>query len=222
MKNILTVLLLLGITIGCSTNSSDNDQKAEKLSEIEMIAAVYGISNFDKIKRLQYTFNVARNDTLLVARAWVWHKETGDITMVKEQDTVKYNLTDVTEDLKKVDHSFINDKYWLMFPFQLVWDENMTYTNRGSNKAPISGEQMTKLTIQYGNEGGYTPGDAYDLYLDENWIIREWEFRKSGKDSPGSAITWAGYTDFNGIKVATDHLNKNSGLRIYFTDIIFE
>jgi len=221
MKNFLIATVLLVLIFGCSTKNDDNPE-TKILSDPEMIAKAYGIDNFNKVKQLQYTFNVSRNDTLLVARTWLWNKESDEITLIDNQDTVTYHQANITDELKKVDHRFINDKYWLLFPFQLVWDSNMTYKNMGAQKAPISGNKLLKLIIQYGNEGGYTPGDAYDLYLDENWIIREWEFRKSGKESPGSAITWEGYAEFNGITIATNHYNNNSGLRIYFSDIKFE
>ena len=221
MKNFLIATFLLVLAFSCSRKANDSSEVNE-LSDIEMIARAYGIDSFNKLNKLQYTFNVSRHDTLLVARTWLWNRESGDITMITDQDTVNYQQANITEELKKVDHRFINDKYWLLFPFQLVWDSNMTYTNMGSQKAPISGNELTKLTVQYGEDGGYTPGDAYDLYLDDNWIIREWEFRKSGKESPGSMISWEGYAEYNGIKVATDHFNKDSGLRIYFSDIKFE
>lgn len=221
MKNILLTALLLALISSC-TKKSNNSAETQQLTDIELIAKTYGIDNFKELKKLHYTFNVARHDTLLVARTWLWDKESGDITLINNQDTVSYQQAYINEDLKKVDHQFINDKYWLLFPFQLVWDKDMTYKNMGTQPAPISGQQLIKLTIQYGDDGGYTPGDAYDLYVDDNWIIQEWEFRKSGKESPGSAITWEKYADFNGIKVATDHLNEDSGLRIYFTDIKFE
>lgn len=221
MKKIILLSILLGTVFSCSTKTSDNTED-EQLSDIEMIAKAYGIERFNELKQLHYTFNVERHDTLLVSRSWLWNKETGKITMINKQDTISYQQNDVPENLKKADHSFINDKYWLLFPFQLIWDKDMAFTNVGPQSAPISGDQLTKLTIQYGDSSGYTPGDAYDLYLDENWIIREWEFRKSGKESPGSAITWEDYADYRGVKIATDHLNKDSGLRIYFTDIKFE
>ena len=43
---------------------------------------------------------------------------------------------------------------------------------------PLVGENMQKLTIVYANEGGYTPGDAYDFYFGDDFVIREWVFRK--------------------------------------------
>ena len=221
MRNIFKAIVLIVLVFGCTQRNNDSTETKE-LSDVEKIAMAYGFDNFNKLEQLQYTFNVERHDTLVATRTWHWHKKSGDITMINNQDTITYQQATLTDDLKKVDHRFINDKYWLLFPFQLVWDSNMTFTNLGAQKAPLSGNQLTKLIVQYGDDGGYTPGDAYDLYLDENWLIREWEFRKSGKESPGSMITWESYADFNGIKVATDHHNINSGSRIFFTDIKFE
>jgi hypothetical protein len=221
MKNLLIAPFLLVIVFSCAQKNTDGTETSQ-LSDVELIAKAYGFDNFNETKQLQYTFNVSRHDTLLVARAWAWDKETGAITMINNEDTLSYQQDMVTEELKKADHSFINDKYWLLFPFQLVWDTNVKITNSDLQTAPLNGTELIKLIVQYGDEGGYTPGDAYDLYLDKDWIIQEWEFRKSGKESPGSVISWAGYEEFNGIKVATDHYNKETGLRIYFSDIKFE
>jgi hypothetical protein len=220
MKNLFLATGFLILIVGC-TNNSNKKAELSELTDIERIAKAYGIDKFNEIKKLHYTFNVAR-DTLVVSRSWIWNKESGEITMISNQDTVSYFQDDITEDVKKIDRRFINDKYWLLFPFQLVWDTDMTYENFGSQIAPVSGKQLTKLTIQYGADGGYTPGDAYDLYLDETWIIREWEFRRSGKEPPGSTITWEGYSDFNGIKVATNHLRKEGNFSLYFSDVKFE
>jgi hypothetical protein len=220
MKKFLPALIIWVLIIGCSNNKTTT--QGEQLSDIEQIAGAYGIENFNKLKKLQYTFNVQRDTAVIVSRTWIWNKISGDITSINNQDTIVYRQDTLNDELKKVDHGFINDKYWLLFPLQLVWDTNMTYTNEGLQNAPISGDPLTKLTIQYGHDGGYTPGDAYDLYLDENWLIREWEFRKGGKEAPGSAITWEDYKDFNGLKIATNHYNKARNFSIFFTGIHLE
>jgi len=220
MKRItLAILLILGFA--CSQNKNVKSE-IEALTDVEKIAKAYGIENFKKINSLQYTFNVERDSSLIVSRTWKWNRITGEIIAINSADTVSFHQGELTDELEKLDHRFINDKYWLLFPYQLIWDSNMTYTNEGLQSAPISGDQLTKLIIQYGNEGGYTPGDAYDLYLDENWIIREWEFRKSGKYEPGSMVTWEGYTDVNGVLLATNHTNKEGNFRLFFSDIRFE
>ena len=74
MKNFLISSALLVLVFGCS--KKNNDTTATKdLSDIEMIAKAYGIDGFNEINQLQYTFNVSRHDTLLVARTWLWNKK---------------------------------------------------------------------------------------------------------------------------------------------------
>ena len=48
---------------------------------------------------------------------------------------------------------------------------------------------MQKLTIVYGDEGGYTPGDAYDFYFGDDHIIKEWVFRKGNATEPSTMTT---------------------------------
>ena len=221
MKIKFTIAMLLILGFACSQNEKVQSEN-QKLTDIEKIAQAYGMEKFEDINYLQYTFNVERDSIILVSRTWKWNRRSGEIIAINSEDTVSFHQDALTDELKKLDHRFINDKYWLLFPYQLIWDTNMTYTNEGLQTAPISGDQLIKLTIQYANDVGYTPGDAYDLYLDENWIIREWEFRKSGKERPGSMVTWEGYTDLNGVLLATNHVNKDGSFRLFFTDIKFE
>ena len=67
---------------------------------------------------------------------------------------------------------------------------------------------MNMITITYPNEGGYTPGDAYDIYFDEDYMIKEWTFRKGNSEDPSLSTTFENYKDYNGIKIATDHKQK--------------
>ncbi len=219
MPRIARLLFLCLVVASCSRNKTT--PAGGQLSDAEKIANAYGIANFNRLQKLTYTFNVQR-DTTHSWRTWVWQKKAGKVTMITGQDTTRYNLSTVNESLKTVDHRFINDKYWLLFPFQLVWDDNLTITNHGAQTAPISGKQLTKITAQYGPAGGYTPGDAYDLYVDEAWLIREWVFRKSGQKDPSLATTWEDYADKKEVKIATNHYNKDRSFRLYFTDIVFE
>jgi hypothetical protein len=69
----------------------------------------------------------------------------------------------------KIDRAFINDKFRALIPFQLVWDD-VEYTTETLVAAPISQKLMNKLTITYPDKGGYTPGDAYDIFFDEDYI----------------------------------------------------
>lgn len=104
--------------------------------------------------------------------------------MLSTTDTVVYNRTSMDSLTKKTDASFINDKYWLLAPFNLVWDEGVSFSEKENVVAPVSKDTLNQLTILYGGEGGYTPGDAYDFYFGKDYIIKEWIFREANNSIP--------------------------------------
>ena len=75
------------------------------------------------------------------------------------------------------------------------------------------------ITITYPIEGGYTPGDAYDIYFDENYLIKEWTYRQGNSPEPSLSNTFENYQDFNGIKIAIDHKKDNGNWNLNFTDV---
>ena len=190
----------------------------QPLSFIDHMAQAYGINKFDDFKTWHYTFNVSKGD-IEVARVWTWKPASGEVVLVEKGDTVRFNHFAITEDLKQVDHKFINDKYWLLFPFQLVWDTGYTAEVTEQVAAPIAGSLLTKVTIQYANEGGYTPSDAYDLYVDPNFEIQEWVFRKEGQKEASLTTSWQYYETIEGVKIATNHLSKDGSFRQWFSNV---
>ncbi|MBL4568425.1 MAG: hypothetical protein JKY69_01750, partial [Flavobacteriaceae bacterium] len=90
-----------------------------------------------------------------------------------------------------------------------VWDD-VTYVSETLIAAPVSQTLMNKLTITYPDKGGYTPGDAYDLYFNEDYIIREWSYRRANTKEPSLSNTFGNYSDFKGIKIAQEH-KKSEG-----------
>ncbi len=78
---------------------------------------------------------------------------------------------------------------------------------------------MQKLTIVYGSEGGYTPGDAYDFYFGSDYMVKEWVFRKSNQEEPSVATTWEDYQDIEGLKIAAMHKNAEGSFSISFTGL---
>jgi len=105
-----------------------------------------------------------------------------------------------------------------LFPFQLAWDTGYDYEVSEGEKTPISGDPATKLTIVYNHEDGYTPGDAYDLYLDEQHQIKEWVFRRANGPT-GRAMTWENVQEHDGIRVALDHRDDQGNLVLWFSDV---
>ena len=75
------------------------------------------------------------------------------------------------------------------------------------------------ITITYPTEGGYTPGDAYDIFYDEKFLIKEWSYRPKNSDKPYMSTTFENYQDFNGIKVAINHKKDDGKWNLNFTDV---
>ena len=126
------------------------------------------------------------------------------------KDTIVYNRAELDSTSLQADRAFINDKFWLLFPFQLVWDENASISKPTKAMAPISQKEMNTITLLYPNEGGYTPGDAYDIFYNDDHIIQEWTFRQGNADQPSLSNTFENYQEFNGLKIAIDH-KKDAG-----------
>lgn len=214
---------------GCNNNqktnqNTTNETVVEKNDVIEnsdirvKIANANGFQNWKKVSKINFTFNVDRGKKHL-ERSWSWQPKTGDVKMFSEKDTVAYNRSEMDSLLMKTDAAFINDKYWLLAPFQLVWDENISFSEMKNQVAPISKDTLNQLTIVYGNEGGYTPGDAYDFFYDENFKIKEWNYREANDEKPSMTTTWEDYENFNGIEIAKTHKDSTGNFKLYFTNI---
>ena len=119
-----------------------------------------------------------------------------------------------------VDARFINDQYWLLFPFHLIWDKKAEITDAGMRHYPINKKRKaTCLIVKYPpSAGGYTPGDIFELYIGKDNLIHEWIYRAGGKKE-GRALTWEGYKNFNGVHISTVHNVANKSFKLWFSDI---
>ena len=217
MKKALLLSTFLLSLAACKT-----EKKTEPVVEqtiLEKIASAHGIENWNKVKEIRFTFNVDR-DTTHFERSWIWNTKTQEVTGISLGDTVVYNRKTPDSLSQRADAAFINDKYWLLAPVNISWDkESLTYTFEEKALAPISNDSLSKLTVVYGNEGGYTPGDAYDFYLGEDFLVKEWVFRKGNSPEPSSTTTWEDYEDLNGLRISKMHRNKEGNFSLYFTGV---
>lgn len=225
MKNILLLILFTVSLVSCKNNNKSTENvnqnqaiSIENLSTAEKIANASGYKNWKDVSEIAFTFNVKRGDNHFY-RAWTWNPKSGDVTMTAANDTISYNRSQLDSLNFETDAAFINDKYWLLTPFQLKWDENITISEKKNIVAPISKDTLKQITIVYGSEGGYTPGDAYDFFYDEDFKIREWNYRKGNADTPSLSTTWEDYENFNGIEIAKTYKDSTGGFKLYFTDI---
>ncbi len=203
MKKLLFLSFLIIIS-SCKQAEEKKEEPVKELTTAEKIANAHGYENWQNVKTFAFTFGGNIEDPNS-GRSWVWNPKTNDITLTRNGETTEYNRNSMDSIALKADRGFINDKFWALIPFQLVWDEGVTISDSEKITSPVNQEDLNKITITYSNEGGYTPGDAYDIYFDDDYIIREWSFRRGNAPEPSMSNTFENYNDHNGIKVAQDH-----------------
>ena len=221
MRYLITPLISILILFSCKDNNSTNNEvtaEAEK-TVAENIAEHYGISKFNEVEELEFTFNVESNGNLR-SRHYSWFPKTGEVTLMSAQDTVQYNRNNQMDSLTmNADKAFINDSYWLLAPFKLVWDEGTSISDPEKVAAPISSEQLNKITITYTGDGGYTPGDAYDFYYNDNYEVKEWTFRRGNQTEPSLITTWENEQNFDGLVLVKDRVRPEEDWKLFFTNL---
>ncbi len=219
MKKALLLLSILFI-ISCKNEKkseiSSEENKEESIAQ--QIARAHGFENFKDIEEIKFTFNVKVGDSVRTSRSWHWKTNTDEIRLT-EGDISRTYIKDksIADDEKELDQKFINDSYWLLFPFQLVWSD-AEISKEKKAEAPISKKEMRNITVSYPSEGGYTPGDSYELFYEDDLILKEWIY-KSANGSRESPTTWEDYKDFNGLKIARSHKSPDGSFELFFSGI---
>jgi hypothetical protein len=223
MKKILVLSLILSsVLTGCKTdNNKVKTEVAEdtQLTVLEKIANANGFENWKDVASIKFTFNVDRDSTHF-ERTWLWKTASNEVTMMTRQDTITYNRKAVDSTMAATDGGFVNDKFWLLAPYQLVWDQkSFTYEHKENTETPISKTKMHKLTTVYANNGGYTPGDAYDYYFGDDYIIKEWAYRKENQAEPNMVTTWEDYKNINKLNISMMHKRPDTNFSLYFSGV---
>ena len=220
MKPGTTLNMKFGLLLSCLFVLQFCNQQSSEEKIADQIADANGLENFNKVQMLEFVFNVQRDTAAPSRRHWQWFPQTNEVVFIADSANTRFNRNDTTtQELKKLNARFTNDEYWLLYPYHFVWDKGYALTDSGMQTAPISGKRMRKITTKYNDTDGFTPGDMYDVFIDENHRIQEWAYHKAGAAEPSLITTWADYKDFNGLQIAQDHKSKDGKLRIWFSGI---
>ncbi len=221
----LIIIFSYGLNNSFASTKPGKQNSTTPLSKT--VAEKYGINNFSKVKSIAFTFNV-KIEKKNISRSWYWEPGTHKIIYKgpgrdgKEMSYSYYeNKVDKKDTLTtSVDAKFINDSYWLLFPFHLVWDEKANIEDAGSKPYPISKKTAHCLIVKYPDSaGGYTPGDVFELYIGKDNLIHEWVYMPGGNAAKKRIMTWEKNKDFNGILISTEHKGPDNNFKLWFTDI---
>jgi hypothetical protein len=195
----------------------------------QQIAKTYGLDSFGQIEAIRYTWD-AELPGVKLHRTWEWSPKTDTVSYEgkdKEGKPVKVSYqrsqlnsqTDAA--IKEIDPAFANDQYWLLLPFHVVWD-GATVTDEGMNKLPLSDGSAERIVVKYPSEGGYQPGDTWELYVGADKRIAEIVYRRGAPNPPKLVMaTWTDYKKAGPLLFSTEHRGTVDGkpMRISFLDV---
>lgn len=221
MKYFLTLLLVTSF-ISCNTTPKPSTEKEtpeeaiSELSYIEKLANANGFEQWSEVKEVKFSFNVDNNGKEF-KRDWRWLVKDEKVYMTVDGEEVGIDINENPD--QQIHQAFINDTYWLLFPFQLMWTDGYAHEINEKVISPFNEKELTELVINFKEEGGYTPGDTYKLYVNEDFTIEEWSFFPAGSEEPRIINAWDNYKTYEGIEISTDRRNVDGSFRIFFTDI---
>lgn len=187
----------------------------------------HGLDQLGEVELIAFTFVVGSGDKE-TRRAWTWNPQTADVTMTTndkdgEPEVVAYNRKDEKPGREAVsaDRKFINDSFWLMPALHARWaGDSATITDEGQTDLPIGEGKGRKVVLDYHDEGGYTPGDTYVLYLDDELRVTQWSFHRKGAKE-GRSIIFSGYETFGPLHIATERKSSaDAEARLRFEDVL--
>lgn len=198
---------------------------------LEQVAKTYGVDSWDKVDAIRYTWNGEITGLFKASHKWEWEPKTGKVTFEgTDKDGKPVNVTYSHTDLSnqsdavknQIEPSFVNDNYWTLFPFHAYWDKGASAIDQGKFNLPVGPGTAELIPIKYTGDGGYTPGDIWDLYIGKDNRLIFFDYHRGGAKPPSRVFaTWAGYKKAGPILFSTEHRGTADGkpLHIFLTDV---
>jgi len=225
----ITIIGLVGFWVVVLAATSWAQERAPILDKI---AKTYGIDSWDQIQAIRYTWNGEIPGLFKLSHMWEWEPKTGKVSYEgtdKDGKPVKVTydssqLNSQSDQVKnEVEPAFVNDNYWLVFPFHAYWDKSATVTDQGMKKLPIGTGTARLVSVKYPAEaGGYTPGDTWDLFIGPDNRVKAMAYHRGGDKKPSLVIaSWTGYKKAGPLRFSTEHRGTADGkpLHIYHPNV---
>ena len=196
----------------------------------DQIAKTYGVDSWGQVEALRYTFSFEWGKIKL-SRSWVWEPKADRVSYDGPDKAGKpIKVTYIRSQLASqdavvkewVDPGFINDQYVLLFPLRLAWDTGATITDAGMAKLRLAKGSARKVVVTYPSDGGYTPGDTWELYVGNDNRIKELNFHHGGTAKPTNVnVTWGDHKMAGPLLISVDKRGKADGkpVRLWFTNV---
>jgi hypothetical protein len=195
----------------------------------ERIAKAHGLDSFGEIGGISFTFKLDSKD-LKLFRTWDWEPKKDEVTYDGKDKTgkplkVTYRRSELSNQSAavkdEVDPAFLGDQYWLLFPLHLFWDSSANVEDTGTHKLPLGKGSARRVVVTYPSQGGYTPGDIWELFVGTDARVRQFIWRRGGSAKPTVVASWDGYKQVGPLLVSLEHRGTLNGkpLRVVFSDV---
>ena len=208
---VVFAMLVLAATAGAQTPSP----VAEK------IAKAYGLDSYGNVEAIRYTWSIDIPGLFKATHKWEWEPKTGKVSFEStdkdgkpvKASYVRFQPSTQNDAVKnEIEPAFVNDNYWLLFPLHAYWDTGAKVTDQGMKKLPIGKGSARLVSVKYPSDGGYTPGDTWDLYVGKDDRVVQMVYHRGGDKKPSLvAATWAGYKKAGPLVVSGDHKGTADG-----------
>jgi hypothetical protein len=228
-RSTMTCFLVFGVLVLSATSW------AQKAPIADQIAKTYGLDSFGQIEAIRYTFSLdVPALKLKLSRTWTWEPKADRVTYEGKDKAgnpvkvtyVRSQLSSQPDNVKnEIDPGFINDQYWLVFPFHVVWDTAASVEDKGMQKLPVGKGSARQVVVKYPSNVGYTPGDTWELYVGADNRVQQMVFHHGGSVKPNLVVaSWAGYKKAGPLLISTDHRGTADGkpLVLTFSDVSFK
>jgi hypothetical protein len=218
----LVILLLPALFSACAglPDAVDTAGVTRTVHDARAVFDRHGGSSWDRVEMIHFTWHVSAPGHEL-SREWTWwpHENRvrfGGDAVYSEQEYFRTMLDErEDESTRAIDRMFVNDSYWLLYPFHVVWDDAEVSGSTFGGTEPV--EHVGRITVTYPVVGGYTPGDVYDLYFDADHVVRAWNYKRGGTGE-GRLFEWTEMRELGPFLFSLERRNE-SGVMIWFTDL---
>jgi hypothetical protein len=230
MTHIIRLDVIRLFTVGMLLSLPPTTSWAQRPVIADQVAKTYGVDSFRQVEAIRFTFN-AELPGVQFSRKWEWNPQTDTVSYEgKDKDgkpvKASYQRSQIggqSDAVKnEIEPAFLNDQYWLIFPFHAVWDDSAKVIDEGMQKLPLGNAAAERVVVKYPSEGGYSAGDTWELYVAPDKRVAEFIFRRGGAEKPSVVIaTWADNKKAGPLLISTDHRGTADGkpLRVWLTDV---
>lgn len=183
------------------------------------LVAPLGTDRLAEIGELRFTV-VHAEDGATETHGWVWEPPTGRVTRIGADDSLSFALGRPQNDAERAaDQQFLRDTFWLAPQLHVGWAAgHAALVDHGP--ATFAGQPVRRIELRYSpTAGGYTPGDAHDLYTDAEGRIVGWSYRPAGGAVPTVTVAFEDWVAVGPLALATVRRTADGAVPVSFRDL---